>query len=73
MAELFCLFSTDEEGDDDDDDEGEEDEEDEEGEGETFLQLNSKIFTVKPIQVWSLLFYRFIIILPYTQNIHVKF
>ena len=38
-----------------------------------FLQLNSKIFTVKPIQVWSLLFYRFIIILPYTQNIHVKF
>ena len=34
MAELFCLFSTDEEGDDDDDDEGEEDEEDEEGEGE---------------------------------------
>ena len=38
-----------------------------------FLQLNSKIFTVKPIQVWSLLFYCFVIILPYTQNIHVKF
>ena len=39
VAELFCLFSTDEEGDDDDDDEGEEDEEDEEGEGETFFTV----------------------------------
>ena len=39
VAELFCLFSSEEEGEDDDDDEGEEDEEDEEGEGETFFAV----------------------------------